>query len=345
MRKHVIFALVVVMLAVAGCGGSGQVVDGDGMFQVDENPEEAEEEAVHPDAEEAVTPDAEETVASDAEEAATSENAGQEAQEPEGENRPAADETAATDGPKVIANMDDYKYEWGDFEGHKYADTTGAATLILAKNGDLYYFGAESAKPVVIMQDVKAFSLDDDSGTLGYTSPVAGILTNSGDLYVCGDYLYGSARDINTLSDFPDGLEIPFTKPVLVNSNVADLRIGFRQATCVTNDNKLYRSPDPYGDFTDRPENPTKIKPGEDVSEYLMESMNYNFVLENTVQMGCGRSFFISVLEDGSVWSCFLPDCEDDIDYAKGYGEVLGDGSETLLSNTPVCVFPAGTVF
>ena len=113
---------------------------------------------------------------------------------------------------------------------------------------------------------------------------------------------------------------------------------------CTTADNKLYLSPSPY-DLYERPENPTDISEEEDISEFFTGHQNNNFVLDHTVQMGCGRDFFISVLEDGSVWSCFLPDSEEAVDYAKGYGEVMGDGSTELISGKPVCIFPAGTVF
>ncbi len=246
--------------------------------------------------------------------------------------------------PAVIADMSDYEYKWGVFAGQKMADTTGSATLILDKKGNLYYFGEESPKPVIIMKDVKAFSLDDDSDTLGYTAPVAAILTESGDMYVCGDVSWGAAGYVNTLATPPENGEVPFTEPLLVNSNIKEISVGFRQMACITEDDMLYLSPSPYGLY-ERPENPTDLSEEEDISEYFAEHQNSNFVLDHTVQMGCGRSFFISVLEDGSVWSCFLPDSEEDVNYAKGYGEVMGDGSSELISNRPVCVFPAGTVF
>ena len=160
--------------------------------------------------------------------------------------------------PTVIVDMTSYEYKWEPFEGHKMADTTGSATLILDKNGNLYYFGAESPEPVIIMKDVKAFSLDDDSDTLGYTAPVAAILTNSGDMYVCGDASWGAAEAVNTLATPPDNGEIPFTEPLLVNSNVTDIHVGFRQMACTTADNKFYLSPSPY-DLYERPKNPTDI--------------------------------------------------------------------------------------
>ena len=83
--------------------------------------------------------------------------------------------------PKIIVDRQNYEYQWQEYPGHKLADTTGTATLILDKDGNLYYFGEESHTPVVIMKNVKLFSLDDNSDTLGYTDPFAIILTEDGD--------------------------------------------------------------------------------------------------------------------------------------------------------------------
>ena len=195
------------------------------------------------------------------------------------------------------------------------------------------------------MKDVKAFSLKDNSDTLGYTAPVAVILTNSGDLYACGDSGFWIISDVSVLADVKDNTEIPFLKPVLINKNVKECCITYRQIAYITGDDELYRSTYVSDVLGEEMENPTKVSGMEGISQYFTEAVNENHVLSDTVQMGCGRSLFISVLEDGSVWSCFLPKDEEDVQYAKGYGIVLGDGSAELAEAAPVCVMPPGTCF
>ncbi|MCR5507183.1 MAG: hypothetical protein K6F34_00700 [Lachnospiraceae bacterium] len=247
--------------------------------------------------------------------------------------------------PSIIAGINGYEYKWDDLNEQRYVDTTGSATLILDKNGDLYYFGSESAAPVVIMKDVTDFSLEDDSDTLGYTAPVAVILTGNGDLYACGDLSYGTIADVNVLASKPEGESIPFLEPVLINKNVKDCRASWREIGYITGDDELYRSKNVYQMTGIEMDNPTPASEVEDIAGYFTEPQNYAYVLSDTVQMGCGRSFFISVLEDGSVWTCFLPGSKEDEQYAKGYGEVMGDGSKELISAKPVCIFPSGTCF
>ncbi|MCR5357394.1 MAG: hypothetical protein K6E63_08340 [Lachnospiraceae bacterium] len=258
---------------------------------------------------------------------------------------PADDSAASSLIPEIIVDGRSYEYKWGDLSGHKFADTTGTATLILDKDGDLYYFGTESPEPVVIMKDVKAFSLDDNSDTLGYTAPVAVILTDSGDLYACGDSEFGVISDVSVLADVEDNTGIPFLKPVLINKNVKECCITYRQIAYITGDDELYRSTYVSDILGEEMENPTKVSEMESISQYFTEGINENHVLSGTVQMGCGRNLFVSVLEDGSVWSCFLPKDEEDVNYAKGYGIVLGDGAEELAEAAPVCVMPPGTCF
>ncbi len=245
--------------------------------------------------------------------------------------------------PELIVDTKNYEYQWGDFDGYKYADTTGSATLVLDRKGNLYYFGAESAAPVVIMKDVRAFSLDDDSDTLGYTAPVALILTKDGDLYACGDTSYGTIRDVAVLGSIPEE-GISFLEPVLINRNVKDCCVRCREINYITNDDRLYRSENYYL-FETETDRVVMDDEKDEIAEYFRTYQNTDYVLSHTVQMGCGRDFFVSVLEDGSVWTCFLPEDEDDIRYAEGYGEVPGDGSTVLAVEQPLRIFPAGTCF
>jgi hypothetical protein len=249
--------------------------------------------------------------------------------------------------PELIVDIHDYEYRWDPVDGKIYADTSGAETLVLNKKGELYYFGTESAAPVLIMRNVQKFSIGDDSDTLGCTAPVAVILTKDGDLYACGETFYYTIQDVDVLgnSDTPDAERISFLKPVLINRNVSDCRAGWREIDYITKENDLYRSRYVYDLLDDEIENPTPADEVEDVSQYFSATQNGNYVLSHTVQMCCARNFFVSVLEDGSVWTCFLPKDEKDIRYASGYGEVPGDGSDTLIPEKPVQIFPAGTCF
>ncbi len=247
--------------------------------------------------------------------------------------------------PEIIIDIQNYEYKWEESEGHKYADTTGTATLILDKKGNLYYFGEESSVPVIIMQNVKAFSMDDESDTLGYTAPIAVILTNDGELYACGDVGYGTIRAVSVLSEIPRDGKISFLEPILINKDVKDCRVICREIDYLTQDDDLYRTPYNYLIRDIEIENPTPASEIEGIDDCLVEYRNNNFVLSNTVQMGCARSFFVSVLEDGSVWTCFLPDSGEDKKYAVGYGEVMGDGSSELVPEKPIQILPPGTCF
>ena len=247
--------------------------------------------------------------------------------------------------PKIIIDINDYNYQWGDLEGSHYVDTSGSATLVLDKNKDLYYFGIESPTPVVIMQNVKKFSINDDSDTLGYTAPIAVILTEDGDLYACGETDLGVISDVNVLGSLPENGPVSFLNPVLISTNVTDCHASWREIDYITKDNSVYRSKHKYQVLDIQIDNPTPADKVEDIDQLFVESQNFNFVLENTVQMGSARSFFISVLEDGSVWTCFLPENDEDTRYAEGYGEVMGDGSDILTPQEPVMIFPPGTCF
>lgn len=244
--------------------------------------------------------------------------------------------------PSVIVDQNSYKPEWDYFVGHKCVDTTGAESLVLDKEGNLWYFGTESHKPVIIMRDVKLFEMDDDSDTLGITSPVAVILTNNGDLYACGDTVYDTIRDVAPQGNIPED-RISFLKPVLINGNVVNCNVDWREIDYYTGDYELYRSTNNYTMFDVEIDNPTKVTDADELSKYFKTEQNCNYVLSDTVQMGSGRYFHISVLTDGSVWTCYLPDSDESRKYAVGYGEVMGDGRDELIEAEPVCIFPAGT--
>lgn len=247
--------------------------------------------------------------------------------------------------PELIVNVNDYECKWEQYAGHKYADTTGAESLILDKDHNLWYFGTESQKPVIIMKNVRLFSMEDDSDTLGVTVPVAVILTLDGDLYACGSVVYDTIKDVMPDSREITGDYISFLSPVLINKNVVDCIVKFREIDYYTENNELYRSKYNYQLFDVEIDNPTDTSSVDELSDYFIEHINSNYVLSETVQMGSARFFYISVLKDGSVWTCFLPETDEDRVYAKGYGEVMGDGSDRLVEAEPICIFPAGTCF
>ncbi len=258
-----------------------------------------------------------------------------------GEEDNAISEVFTEAKPDTIVTPSTYQTDWRDFNGNKAVDTTGSASLILKGDGSLWYFGSESVTPVNIMDDVKSFSLADESDTLGYTAPAALILTNDGRLYGCGCNIYRCFDGISEdQENFPE--DIPFLEPVFLRDQVKDCLRSWRACVFSTEDGELYRFGDAFYILEEDFENPIE-ETQESEDAYMTSSQNYSFVLSDTVQMGSGRSFYLSVLKDGSVWSCYLPADDDDRLYAEGYGEVMGDGSSELVEKTPVCVFEAGT--
>lgn len=91
--------------------------------------------------------------------------------------------------------------------------TTGIDTLILKTNGELWYFGSESAKPVKIMEHVASFQMGDLGGHHDSLSSTAMICTTDHALYGCGDSSYSVFHEVK-----PD-IELQNTDAVLTTEN------------------------------------------------------------------------------------------------------------------------------
>ena len=234
-----------------------------------------------------------------------------------------------------------------------YVQTSGYDNLVLKKDQTLWYFGQESDIPVQILDNVKDFCLKLDTDTYGANSPVALILCNDGTVYGCGDTACGTLGTDQNGNILATEKYISFLNPQKVAENIREIWIGYRYSLVLDEKGTLHLwTIDPFFYSIDRgntSENNVSYSidiNGKSIYEYLFGEnakryKNVNFIMSDSFQQDSYLSFYIAVMTDGSVWTCHLPD-PDEEEYYSTAKMRMGDGT-SILKEEPIKIFESGT--